>query len=168
MIPAGNTDLVLPAIGEKWGFVGVVAVFLLFGFLVSRALRTAIRAGTHFGFFLALGLASLIAFEMLLITSGVLGAWPLSGVVSPFLQFGEHDDAGQFSGVRAAFDLEGPWGAGGKTAVATGCPAHQRVAAENCARLRRAGAPRDRRALPGAERLGLPVPRRARLPKRTA
>ena len=88
MIPAGNTDLVLPAIGEEWGFVGVALVFLLFGFLVWRALRVAVRAGTHFGFFLGLGLASLIAFEMMLITSGVLGALPLSGVVSPFLSSG--------------------------------------------------------------------------------
>jgi len=88
MIPAGNTDLVLPAIGEEWGFLGVATVFLLFGFLVSRALRAAVLAETHFGFFLGLGLASLIAFEMLLITSGVLGALPLSGVVSPFLSSG--------------------------------------------------------------------------------
>jgi cell division protein FtsW (lipid II flippase)/cell division protein FtsI/penicillin-binding protein 2 len=88
MIPAGNTDLVLPAIGEEWGFFGVAAVFLLFGFLVSRALRTAVRARTHYGFFLALGLGSLIAFEMLLISAGVLGALPLSGVVSPFLSSG--------------------------------------------------------------------------------
>ena len=89
MIPAGNTDLVLPAIGEEWGFAGVAAVFLLFGFLMWRAhARAAIRADTHFGFFLALGLASLIAFEMMLITSGVLGALPLSGVVSPFLSSG--------------------------------------------------------------------------------
>ena len=88
MIPAGNTDLVLPAIGEEWGFAGVAAVFLLLGFLVFRGLRVAVRAGTHFGFFLALGLAGLIAFEMLLITAGVLGALPLSGVVSPFLSSG--------------------------------------------------------------------------------
>jgi cell division protein FtsI/penicillin-binding protein 2/cell division protein FtsW (lipid II flippase) len=88
MIPAGNTDLVLPAIGEEWGFAGVATVFLLFAFLISRALRTAIGATTHYGFFLALGLASLIAFEMLLISSGVLGALPLSGVVSPFLSSG--------------------------------------------------------------------------------
>ena len=27
VIPAGNTDLVLPAIGEEWGFAGVAAVF---------------------------------------------------------------------------------------------------------------------------------------------
>jgi cell division protein FtsI/penicillin-binding protein 2/cell division protein FtsW (lipid II flippase) len=88
MIPAGNTDLILPAIGEEWGFVGVATVFLLLGFLVSRALRAAVRSETHYGFFLAVGLASLIAFEMLLISSGVLGVLPLSGVVSPFLSSG--------------------------------------------------------------------------------
>jgi cell division protein FtsI/penicillin-binding protein 2/cell division protein FtsW (lipid II flippase) len=88
MIPAGNTDLVLPAIGEEWGFVGVVTVLLLAGFLVARGLRVAQRAETHFGFFLALGLSSLIAFEMLLISSGVLGVLPLSGVVSPFISSG--------------------------------------------------------------------------------
>jgi cell division protein FtsI/penicillin-binding protein 2/cell division protein FtsW (lipid II flippase) len=88
MLPAGNTDLVLPAIGEEWGFVGVVSVFLLFGYLVSRGLRTAARSETHYGFFLGLGLASLIGFEMLLISAGVLGVLPLSGVVSPFLSSG--------------------------------------------------------------------------------
>ena len=88
MIPAGNTDLVLPAIGEEWGFAGVVTVLLLAGFLVGRGLRVAQRAETHFGFFLALGLSSLIAFEMLLISSGVLGVLPLSGVVSPFISSG--------------------------------------------------------------------------------
>lgn len=88
MIPAGNTDLVLPAIGEEWGFAGVATVLLLAGYLVARGLRVAQRAGTYFGFFLALGLSSLIAFEMLLISSGVLGVLPLSGVVSPFISSG--------------------------------------------------------------------------------
>jgi cell division protein FtsI/penicillin-binding protein 2/cell division protein FtsW (lipid II flippase) len=88
LIPAGNTDLVLPAIGEEWGFLGVAAVFVLFGFLVGRSYRAAVRSQTRFGFYLALGLGSLIAFEMLLISAGVLGALPLSGVVSPFLSSG--------------------------------------------------------------------------------
>jgi cell division protein FtsI/penicillin-binding protein 2/cell division protein FtsW (lipid II flippase) len=88
MIPAGNTDLVLAGIGEEWGFAGVAAVFLLFAFLVGRAFRAAVRSQTQFGYFLALGLGSLIAFEMMLISSGVLGALPLSGVVSPFLSSG--------------------------------------------------------------------------------
>ncbi|MBV8903055.1 MAG: FtsW/RodA/SpoVE family cell cycle protein, partial [Acidobacteriia bacterium] len=88
MIPAGNTDLVLPAIGEEWGFAGVTSVLLLFAFLVIRALRSARNATTHYGFFLALGMGSLIGYEMLLISSGVLGLLPLSGVVSPFLSSG--------------------------------------------------------------------------------
>ena len=88
MIPAGSTDLVLPAIGEEWGFAGVAAVFLLFGFLIYRAFRIALRTVSDYAFFLALGLASLLAFEMLLISAGVLGALPLSGVVSPFLSSG--------------------------------------------------------------------------------
>ena len=88
MIPAGNTDLVLPAIGEEWGFCGVAAVVLLLGFLVYRALRIGLKTPSEYGLFLALGLGALIAFEMLLISSGVLGALPLSGVVSPFLSSG--------------------------------------------------------------------------------
>jgi cell division protein FtsI/penicillin-binding protein 2/cell division protein FtsW (lipid II flippase) len=88
MIPAGHTDLVLPAIGEEWGFCGVAAVFVLFSFLVSRAFRAAARVGTRYGFYLGIGLGTLLAVEMLLISSGVLGALPLSGVVSPFLSSG--------------------------------------------------------------------------------
>ncbi len=88
MIPAGDTDLVLPAIGEEWGFAGVATVCALFVFLIWRALRIALRAPNEYGLFLALGLTSLIAFEMLLISGGVLGAIPLSGVVSPFLSSG--------------------------------------------------------------------------------
>ena len=88
MIPAGHTDLVLSAIGEEWGFCGVATVLLLLGFLVWRGMRTGLRAPNEYGMFLGVGLSALIAFEMLLISGGVLGAIPLSGVVSPFLSSG--------------------------------------------------------------------------------
>lgn len=88
MIPAGHTDLVLPAIGEEWGFAGVLTVGLLLGFLIERCFRTALRAADEYGLFLAASLGILLSLEMLLITGGVLGAIPLSGVVSPFLSSG--------------------------------------------------------------------------------
>ena len=88
MIPAGDTDLVLPSIGEEWGYTGVAAIGLLFAFLAARGLRAALRARTEYGFFLASGLTTLLMLEMLLISGGVLGAVPLSGVVSPFLSSG--------------------------------------------------------------------------------
>jgi cell division protein FtsI/penicillin-binding protein 2/cell division protein FtsW (lipid II flippase) len=88
MIPAGDTDLVLPSIGEEWGYMGVATIGLLFAFLAARGLRAALRARSEYGFFLAAGLTTLLMLEMLLISGGVLGAVPLSGVVSPFLSSG--------------------------------------------------------------------------------
>lgn len=88
LIPAGHTDLVLPAIAEEWGFAGVLSIVLLFVFLLHRAYRIALRAPDEYAMFLSLGLGTLIALEMLLISGGVLGAIPLSGVVSPFLSSG--------------------------------------------------------------------------------
>jgi cell division protein FtsW (lipid II flippase) len=88
IVPAAHTDLILSALGEEWGFLGVAAVFALFGFLVYRALRIALRARSDYEFFLAAGLAAATALQILLISGGALGVLPLSGVVTPFLSYG--------------------------------------------------------------------------------
>src|SRR5581483_489918 len=88
MIPAGHTDLVLSSIGEEWGFAGVLTIAFIFVFLIHRAFRAALRASDEYAYSLTVGLATLIALEMLLISGGALGAIPLSGVVSPLLSSG--------------------------------------------------------------------------------
>jgi cell division protein FtsI/penicillin-binding protein 2/cell division protein FtsW (lipid II flippase) len=88
LIPAGHTDLVLASIAEEWGLPGVICICLLFTILISAAFRIALKAPDEYATFLGAGLGSLIAFEMLLISGGALGAIPLSGVVSPFLSSG--------------------------------------------------------------------------------
>jgi cell division protein FtsW (lipid II flippase) len=87
-VPAAHTDLILSALGEEWGFLGVAAAFALFAWLVYRALRIALRARTDYEFFLAAGLAAATALQVLLISAGALGVGPLSGVVTPFLSYG--------------------------------------------------------------------------------
>ena len=87
-VPAAHTDLILSALGEEWGFVGVAGVFALYAFLVYRAFRVALRARTDYEFFLAAGLAAVTALQILLISGGALGVLPLSGVVTPFLSYG--------------------------------------------------------------------------------
>jgi cell division protein FtsW (lipid II flippase) len=88
LVPAGHTDLILSALGEEWGFVGVAVVFALYALLIWRALRAAIRARTDYEFFLASGLAAATTLQLLLIAGGSLGVIPLSGVVTPFLSYG--------------------------------------------------------------------------------
>jgi cell division protein FtsW (lipid II flippase) len=87
-VPEIHTDLVLTAVGEQLGFLGLLSVIALYALLVWRGFRAAFRASSVYGFFLALGLSVLIAVQILLIGGGVLGVLPLSGVVSPFLSFG--------------------------------------------------------------------------------
>jgi cell division protein FtsW (lipid II flippase) len=88
LVPAAHTDLILSALGEEWGFAGVACIFALYGLLIWRALRAALRARTDYEFFLAAGLAAATALQLLLIAGGSLGVVPLSGVVTPFLSYG--------------------------------------------------------------------------------
>lgn len=87
-IPEAHTDMVLAALGEELGWLGLAAILGLYTLLVIRALLAARRAAGPYSFFLGLGLALLLAFQIVLIGGGVVGLFPLSGVVSPFLSSG--------------------------------------------------------------------------------
>lgn len=88
LVPAAHTDLILSAAGEELGFLGVALVFALFGWVVYRAFRIALRARGDYEFFLAAGLGAATALQVLLISGGSLGVLPLTGVVTPFLSYG--------------------------------------------------------------------------------
>ena len=106
MVPAAHTDLILSALGEEWGFLGVAAAFALYALLVCRAFRIALRARTDYEFFLAAGLAAATALQVLVIAGGALGVLPLTGVVTPFLSYGRTAMLANFAGDRdAAFHL---------------------------------------------------------------
>lgn len=88
LVPAVHTDMILAAIGEELGLLGVLAVFALFAFLIHRFLRITLQAGGHYSFFLGLSLTLILALQAILISGGVLGLLPLSGIATPFLSFG--------------------------------------------------------------------------------
>jgi cell division protein FtsW (lipid II flippase)/cell division protein FtsI/penicillin-binding protein 2 len=87
-LPAGHTDLVLAAVAEELGFAGLAIAALLYTTLIARAISTARRASTDYGFFLAITLALFLCVPVLLMASGIIGLAPLTGVVTPFLSFG--------------------------------------------------------------------------------
>jgi cell division protein FtsW (lipid II flippase) len=88
LVPAAHTDLIVSALGEEWGFLGLTAIFILYAVLLYRAFRIALRAANDYEFFLVTGLATAMALQILLIVGGALGVVPLSGVVTPFLSYG--------------------------------------------------------------------------------
>ncbi|HEX7485921.1 MAG TPA: FtsW/RodA/SpoVE family cell cycle protein [Vicinamibacterales bacterium] len=88
VVPAGHTDLILSAVGEEMGLIGLLGVFALNTVLGYRALRIALRAPGDYTLFLALGLTIGIFLQLLLISAGLLGLMPLTGVTTPFLSYG--------------------------------------------------------------------------------
>ena len=87
-IPEGHTDFVLAAIGEELGWVGFAVVVGLYAFLCWRCLRVALRAPGDFTTFLTVGVVLVLCVQALVIAGGLVGLFPLSGVVTPFLSYG--------------------------------------------------------------------------------
>jgi cell division protein FtsI/penicillin-binding protein 2/cell division protein FtsW (lipid II flippase) len=88
-VPAAHTDLVLSALGEETGFLGILAVLMLYTVLIYRCIRLSLRASGSYAFFLSFGLTMILALSVLLIAGGTVGLLPLSGVVFPFLSYGK-------------------------------------------------------------------------------
>jgi cell division protein FtsW (lipid II flippase) len=104
-MPAAHTDLILAALGEEWGFLGLLGVLALYAALVWFGIRVALRARSDYNFFLALGLTLAFALQILLIAGGVLGLIPLSGVVVPFLSYGRTGLITNFAIIGVLFSL---------------------------------------------------------------
>ncbi len=96
-IPAGHTDLIVSALGEEWGFFGILAVYALYLVLIYRSLRIAMNSPGAYSMFLVIGLTLINALQILLISGGLLGLIPLSGVVSPFLSYGRTSMVANFA-----------------------------------------------------------------------
>jgi cell division protein FtsW (lipid II flippase) len=104
-MPAAHTDLILAALGEEWGFLGVLGVLALYAALVWFGIRVALRARSDYNFFLALGLTLAFVLQILLIAGGVLDLIPLSGVVVPFLSYGRTGLITNFAIIGILFSL---------------------------------------------------------------
>jgi cell division protein FtsW (lipid II flippase) len=87
-LPAGHTDLILAAVGEELGLIGLLVVGALYAIIARRGLRIARSAPGDYGYFLALALTLFIIVPVFLMAAGIMGLTPLTGVVTPFLSYG--------------------------------------------------------------------------------
>ena len=83
-----HTDFVLAGIAEELGWLGVVAVTLLFSWLIFRFFKIAARSvGRKYHLF-SVGIAMIIGLSFLINAYGVSGIAPIKGIAVPFLSYG--------------------------------------------------------------------------------
>jgi len=87
-IPEAHTDMILPAIGEEFGWAGMSCVFILFLLYLHRSIIIGRQTGTPFLFYVCAGIGIGTFVQFLLIAGGSTGALPLSGVALPFISYG--------------------------------------------------------------------------------
>jgi rod shape determining protein RodA len=87
-VPEQGTDFIFTAVGEQLGFVGGILVIAAFLVLVWRLLVIAGAARDRFGALLAMGIASIFAFHVLVNIGMTIGIMPVTGLPLPFLSAG--------------------------------------------------------------------------------
>ncbi|MDP9356116.1 MAG: FtsW/RodA/SpoVE family cell cycle protein [Chloroflexota bacterium] len=87
-IPEVQTDFIFSAIGEELGLLGAVAVLALYFLLVMRGFTIALRTGDRFARLTAVGLATILGIQTVIITGGVIRLIPLTGITLPFVSYG--------------------------------------------------------------------------------
>ncbi|MGH2771578.1 MAG: rod shape-determining protein RodA [Actinomycetota bacterium] len=87
-VPEQHTDFIFTAIGEEQGFIGGLTVVGLFAALMWRSLRIAALSKDRLGTLLAVGVASMIAFQLFVNIGMTVGIMPITGIPLPFVSYG--------------------------------------------------------------------------------
>lgn len=88
LVPVAISDFIYAAIAEETGLFGTLGLLALFGILVTRGLRIALRAPDIFRRLLAGGISAYIGVQAVLIIGGNIRLLPLTGVTLPFVSYG--------------------------------------------------------------------------------
>jgi rod shape determining protein RodA len=87
-IPEQHTDFIFSSIGEELGFVGAICLLLTFFLLCWRLLKIARQAPDNFGSLLAIGILSMISFQVIVNISMTIGVAPVTGIPLPWISYG--------------------------------------------------------------------------------
>ena len=87
-LPAAHTDFIYSMIGEEIGMIGTVGLLITFLVIFWRGTRAAWRAPDRFGFYLALGVTSVITIQAFVNIGVCVGLLPTKGLPLPLVSYG--------------------------------------------------------------------------------
>jgi rod shape determining protein RodA len=87
-LPEKQTDFIFTNFGEEFGFVGSVALLILFAVVIFYGLQIALSARSQFSRLLAMGITLNFFFYIMINGLMVMGLIPVVGIPMPLLSYG--------------------------------------------------------------------------------
>ncbi len=87
-VPEPHTDSIAVVIGERFGLLGWAVMLLLFLGLTWRGLAVAQATREPYGRLVAIGVASLLATQVIINTGMLVGLLPITGLALPLVSYG--------------------------------------------------------------------------------
>jgi rod shape determining protein RodA len=87
-LPEKETDFIWTVLGEEFGFVGCIAMLLLFAVVIAYGIRIAMASRSQFGRLLATGITLNFFFYIMINASMVMGLIPVVGIPMPLISYG--------------------------------------------------------------------------------
>ena len=104
-VPADWTDFIYSTIGETWGFVGCVAVLVVYVLILLRLLYLAWYTRDKFGRLVIIGVMGMLLFHVLENIAMTLGLMPITGIPLPFLSYGGSNMMTNMGGIGLALNV---------------------------------------------------------------
>ena len=87
-LPEPQNDFIFSVIAEELGFIGCLAVIILFGIFIWRGVLIAMKAPDLFGSLIAIGITSLVGLQAIINIAVVTSSIPNTGMPLPFFSYG--------------------------------------------------------------------------------
>ena len=87
-LPEVQGDMIFAAMSEELGFFRLLIILSMYAIFVIRGYKIAREAPDRFGFLVATGITTWIAFQTLVNISVNLSLFPLTGLTLPFISYG--------------------------------------------------------------------------------
>ena len=106
-LPMPFTDTVFAILGEELGFIGTLAILLLFALVVWRGMRVAYRCQDRFGALVAAGLTLAVAVNVFMHVGVCIKMFPTTGQPLPFISYGGTSLIASLFGMGVLLNISG-------------------------------------------------------------
>lgn len=87
-LPEPQTDFIFAIFAEEFGFIGCCLLIALFIAVIYQGIKIARNASDPYLCYIAIGLTSLFAIQVMINLGVVVGLFPVTGITLPFISYG--------------------------------------------------------------------------------